>query len=98
MLGSDRDSLDILSSGSRLQSIARQIASDVTPTETGALVEHIRLTGQRPPQIDGRLLARSRVALGHDLNASEKAEVRAAFLEFLEERMVGAEGRSDDSS
>ena len=98
VLGSDRDSLDILSSGSRLQSIARQIASDVTPTETGALVEHIRLTGQRPPQIDGRLLARSRVSLGHDLNASEKAEVRAAFLEFLEERMVGAEGRSDDSS
>ena len=81
-----------------LRLIARRIADEVASTEIGALVEKIRLTNQRPQQIDGRLLAMSRTALGHNLNASQKAEVRAAFLEFLGERMADIEGQSDDLS
>ena len=89
---SDETSADTLTSSVRLQGVARQIAGEVAPAEVRSLAQQIRLTDQRPPQVDGRLLAMSRVALGHDLNTSQKAEVRAAFLEFLEERLDGADG------
>ena len=67
---SDGASAETLSSSSRLQVIARRIAAEVAQAEIRSLAQQIRLTGQRPPQIDGRLLAMSRVALGHDLNTS----------------------------
>ena len=73
---SDEASADTLTSSARLQGVARQIAGEVAPAEVRSLAQQIRLTGQRPPQVDGRLLAMSRVALGHDLNTSQKAEVR----------------------
>ena len=90
-------SRDALSSSSRLQAVAQRIAGEVALAEVRSLAQQIRLTGQRPAQIDGRLLALSRVALGHDLSTSEKAEVRAAFLDCLEERLDGADGPQDDS-
>ena len=96
-LASDSDAPEALTSDPRLQSIARRIACEVAQAEVRSLVEQIRLTGRRPQQIDGRLLAVSRTALGHDLNASQKSEVRAAYLEFLEERMDSADGQSDES-
>ena len=95
---SDGTSSDTLPSSARLQAVAQQIAGEVVQAEIPSLAQQIRLTGQRPPQIDGRLLALSRVALGHDLNTSEKAEVRAAFLDCLEERFAGADGQPDGSS
>ena len=95
---SDGTSPDTLPSGARLRAVAQQIAGEVVQAEIPSLAQQIRLTGQRPPQIDGRLLALSRVALGHDLNTSEKAEVRAAFLDCLEERLDGADGQPDGSS
>ena len=95
---SDGTSSDTLPSSARLQAVAQQIAGEVVLAEIPSLAQQIRLTGQRPPQIDGRLLALSRVALGHDLNTSEKAEVRAAFLDCLEERLDGADGQPDGSS
>ena len=95
---SDEASPDTLFPSARLQGVARQIAREVAQAEVRSLAEQIRLTGQRPPQIDGRLLAMSRVALGHDLNTSQKAEVRVVFLECLEERLERADGRFDDSN
>lgn len=97
-LVSDGTSPDTLPSSARLRAVAQQIAGEVVQAEIPSLAQQIRLTGQRPPQIDGRLLALSRVALGHDLNTPEKAEARAAFLDCLEERLAGADGQPDDSS
>ena len=94
---SDGASPDTLPSSSRLQRVAQGIAGEVAQAEVRSLAQQIRLTRQRPPQIDGRLLALSRVALDRDLSTIEKTEVRAAFLECLEERMGGAQGQSDDS-
>ena len=83
---------ETLPSSSRLKGVARRIAGEVAQAEVRSLVQHIRLTGRRPPQVDGRLLATSRDTLGHDLDTSQKAEVRAAFLECLEERLDASGG------
>ena len=95
---SDEDSMDASPSGARLRVIARQIAGEVEQAEIHSLVEQIRLTGQRPQQLDGRLLAVSRTALGRDLDTSQKSDVRAAFLESLEERLGGSAARQPDES
>ena len=72
----------------RLQSIARQVADEVAHADIPSLVDQIRLTNRRPSEIDGKLLALSRAELGHDLDGSQKTEVRTAFLDALEERMA----------
>ena len=72
----------------RLRQAAKQIADEVPEAEVSALMDQIRATGRRPPQIDGRLLATSRSALGgSDLDSVQKSEVRDAFLEALEMRV-----------
>lgn len=69
----------------RLRQAAKQIADEVPEAEVSALIDQIRATGRRPPQIDGRLLATPRSALGgSDLDSVQKSEVRDAFLEALE--------------
>ena len=84
---SDEASMEASSIGTHLQLIARKIADEVEQADLRSLVDQIRLTGRRPQQLDGRLLAFSRTELGHDLNTAEKSEVRAAFLKCLEERL-----------
>lgn len=96
---SDEDSMEASPSSTRLQVIARQIPGEVEEAEIRSLVVQIRLTGQRPQQLDGKLLAVSRTVLGHDLDTSQKSEVRAAFLECLEERLgESAAGPPDEST
>ena len=95
---SDGVSPDTLPPSSRLQRVAQRVAGDVAQAEVCSLVQQIRVTGRRPSQIDGRLLALSGVALGHELSTSEKAEVRDAFLDCLEKRMDGDQSQSNDSS
>ena len=75
-----------------LQEVARLVADDVPLSEVPALVEEIRSIDQRPPHIDGRLLALSRKALGGDLDSGQKRDVRTALLDALEERLAA---RSD---
>lgn len=61
---------------------------EVPEAEVGNLLDQIRATGWRPPQIDGRLLATSRSALGgSDLDSVQRAEVRDVFLDALEVRV-----------
>ena len=79
-----------------LQSVAKQVVGEVARADVTSLVAHIRATGRRPKELDGRLLARSRTSLGHDLDGSQKAEVRTAFLEALEELMGSGGTQSDD--
>lgn len=81
-----------------LRSVAEQVAGEVAPADVTSLVAQIRATTRRPQDLDGRLLARSRTSLGHDLDASQKAEVRTGFLEALVERMESGGTQSDDSS
>ena len=76
-----------------LRQVARRVADDVPLADVPSLVTHIRATNQRPSEIDGRLLAMSRNALGNDLDSKQKYEVRTAFLDALVERLGRGGGR-----
>ena len=68
----------------RLRQVAEYNAGEVPFADVPALVNQIRSTNQRPRQIDGKLLAMSRTALGgRDLYSTQKQAVRAAFLDAL---------------
>lgn len=95
---SGRGSETILSTSSTLRSVAREVASEVASAEITSLVAQIQATNRRPPELDGRLLARSRASVGRDLDASQKSEVRADFLNALVERMESAREDSGDST
>ena len=84
----------------RLRQVAEHSAGEVPFADIPALVNQIRSTNQRPPQIDGKLLAMSRRALGGcDLDSTQKQKVRAAFLDALEKRLGKDEKeRTDESS
>ena len=81
-----------LSPSSILRSVAQQVAGEVAIADLTSLVAQIQATNRRPPELDGRLLARSRTSVGHDLDASQKSEVRAAFLDALVERTEEGSG------
>ena len=67
-----------------LSQVARDEAEDIPAAERAALIRQIRKTGLRPKAIDGRLLARSRTAIGGTaLDDVQKEYVRAAFLNAL---------------
>lgn len=74
----------------RLLRIAGQLAEEMTPSEVRTTVEEIHATNQRPRQLDARLLAMSRNAIGRDLEPQEKRAVRDALLATLEARLRGA--------
>lgn len=96
-MSEEDDSTETLLPSHVLQSVAGQVASEVARADIHSLVEKIRLTSQRPSQIDGKLLALSRTALGHVLDSSQKSEVRAAFLDVLEERIREEEELKDSN-
>lgn len=79
-----------------LRSVAQQVAGEVASAEVTSLVTQIQATNRRPPDLDGRLLARSRASVGHDLDASQKSEVRSVSLDALVERMKSAQEDSGD--
>ena len=67
-----------------LSRVARDEAEDIPEAEREALIRQIRETGLRPKAIDGRLLAKSRTAIGVEaLNDIQKEYVRTAFLNVL---------------
>ena len=72
----------------KLLGVARQLADEMTLSELPSTVEDIRATNQRPRELDGRLLAMSRNALGRNLVPDEKSAVRDAFLTALEARLT----------
>ena len=83
----------------RLRQVAEHSAGEVPFADIPALVNQIRSTNQRPPQIDGKLLAMSRRALGGcDLDSTQKQKVRAAFLDALEKRLGKDEKETTDES
>ena len=83
----------------RLQQVAEYNAGEVPFSDVHALVNQIRSTNQRPPQIDGKLLAMSRRVLGGcDLDSTQKQTVRAAFLNALEKRLGEDETETTDES
>ena len=70
-----------------LERVARDVAATVPEGEVATLIDNIRQTNTRPKQIDAPLLARSRNALGCDLDPAQKRVVRNAFLRRLEARL-----------
>ncbi len=85
-LHSEDRTLDPSESSDPLERVARDIAATVPEGEVAALIDSIRQTNTRPKQFDAPLLARSRTALGCDLNPAQKRMVRNAFLRMLEAR------------
>lgn len=71
-----------------LAGVAQDLVNEVAPQELESLVASVRATRQVPRQLDGRLLAKSRLALGQDLDSAQKREVRAAFLAACETRLA----------
>lgn len=67
--------------------IAKEVVVTITLTEVPTLLQNIRETNTRPRPIDALLLAKSRSALGQDLDSSQKQTVRNAFLDALEARV-----------
>lgn len=69
-----------------LSQVARDEAGVVPEADREGLLRRIQQTGRRPKPIDGRLLAKSRAAIGVEaLNDSQKEYVRTAFLNALAE-------------
>ena len=67
-----------------LAQVARDEAGDVPAADREALIRQIRQTGLRPRAIDGRLLAKSRTAIGGaPLDDAQREYVRTAFLNTL---------------
>ena len=79
--GESADPADILGR------IAKEVAATIPLTEVPTLIENIRETNMRPRTIDAPLLAKSRFALGQDLDSSQKQTVRNAFLDALAARL-----------
>ena len=79
--GESADPADILGR------IAKEVAATIPLTEVPTLIENIRETNMRPRMIDATLLAKSRFALGQDLDSSQKQTVRNAFLDALAARL-----------
>ena len=73
-----------------LQEVAALVAAGVERTELQALILAIRQSNQTPREIDALLLAKSRTRLAKALDSSQKAQVRAAFLQACEERLRNA--------
>lgn len=63
-----------------LEGVALRVADALQRAELSALIEAYESTHQLPRDIDRRLLAGGRSAVGHDLVAAEKKQVRATFL------------------
>lgn len=76
----------------RLLRVAWQLADEMTLSELPSTVEDIRATNQRPPELDGRLLAMSRNAMGRNLVPDEKRTARDALLTALEARLASSGG------
>ena len=74
----------------RLLRVAQQLADEMPSSEALTTVEEIRATNQRPRQLDARLLAMSRNAIGRDLVPDEKRAVRDALLTALEARLTNS--------
>jgi uncharacterized LabA/DUF88 family protein len=86
-LHSEDPTLDPSESSDALERVARDIAATVPAGEVATLIDSIGRTNTRPKQIDAPLLARSRTALGYDLNPAQKRMVRNAFLRRIEARL-----------
>ena len=64
--------------------MARDEAETIPAADREALIRQIQQTGLRPRPLDGRLLARSRTAIGGvALDDVQKEYVRTAFLNAL---------------
>ena len=80
-----------------LSQVAHGEAEDIPEAEREGLIRRIRQTGMRPQAIDGRLLAKSRTAMGVDaLNDAQKEYVRTAFLNALAELEEAAGAAAGD--
>ena len=71
---------------SSLREVAQMIAGEIPHSDIEALIDQIESTGQRPYEIDARLLRMSQSALKHDLDSREKESVRGEFLSALQDR------------
>lgn len=71
-----------------LERHASKVAGTMERTELLALIEAFERTSQLPQDIDRRLLAGGRSAIGRDLGSAEKKHVRACFIQVCRQRLA----------
>ena len=71
---------------SNLREVAQMVAGEIPHSDIEALIDQVESTGQRPYEIDSRLLRMSQSALKHDLDSRERESVRSEFLSALQNR------------
>lgn len=71
-----------------LAEVGVAVANEVLIGELETLLASVAATGQIPKLLDGRLLGKSRNALGADLDNNQKKSVRKAFIAACENRLA----------
>jgi hypothetical protein len=72
-----------------LGSVALASAAAIARNSLEALVAGYRSGAKIPRELDARMLARARNAIGRDLDAKQKKELRATFIAECERRLFG---------
>ena len=73
---------------SAYESVAAEAASEIAAEALEAVISAFRAEAQIPREIDSRLLARARKAVGRDLAPKQKKELRIRFVHFCELRQA----------
>jgi uncharacterized LabA/DUF88 family protein len=76
------------SEAAQLQAVARDFANSLVEGDIKSLLSHWTTQRGVPPEFDGRLLAKSRAAIGRDLDMEEKRFVRAQFSDFVKSKVI----------
>jgi hypothetical protein len=79
------------SAAASLELVAEAIARSIERTELAAVIEAFDVTRQVPVALDRRLLGRSRVTIGRQLNSDEKKLLRAEFIRVCRMQLGDAE-------
>jgi uncharacterized LabA/DUF88 family protein len=72
----------------RLQVVAKDFADTLVEGDVKSLLAHWTTQRSIPPEFDGRLLAKSRAAVGRDLDIGEKRFVRIQFADAVKLKAV----------
>jgi len=74
---------DLPSNLAALVSVALSWASELDRSQLTRFAEFRKTNKTLPPDLDGKLLAKAREALGRDLEPQEKRTLRAAFVDAV---------------
>ena len=66
-----------------MQALAKDFADTLTEGDVKSLISYWMTQRGLPPEVDGRLLAKSRAGIGRDLDNGEKRFARVQFIDAV---------------